>query len=343
PFDQPSADVIVRSIDHVDFLVHRTILAQASPVFADMFTLPQQPRETTDTDLPVVEVSEDKETLRQLLLLCYPVSKPALTSPEEIVPVLAVAFKYDMQWPVDLLSAYLKPIMSTRPLRVWAVACGAHLEELAQEAVEQIKACRVAPETATGVVCRLVRAEGRRVLTNVSAGAYARLREHLLGRDSFTLYPAFPPAPSSTNPPAVEAFVDFVPADPPPDIRLRCTDNKVVEAHRLILLLYMAKVTLTEQPREDPHSLPLSSVSIPSTQLVPLLRVCYRGASGLPSGPEAVASVLSDCRKLQMDGMCPMVEHRWKETAEAAPFEAYFAAADHFDPCDAATAARKTL
>ncbi|OSD05502.1 hypothetical protein PYCCODRAFT_1465386 [Trametes coccinea BRFM310] len=41
PFDQPSADIVLRSSDGVDFHVHSQILAQASPFFATMFSLPQ--------------------------------------------------------------------------------------------------------------------------------------------------------------------------------------------------------------------------------------------------------------------------------------------------------------
>lgn len=41
PFDQPSADLILRTADLVDFRVHTQILAQASPFFASMLALPQ--------------------------------------------------------------------------------------------------------------------------------------------------------------------------------------------------------------------------------------------------------------------------------------------------------------
>ena len=37
PFNQPSADITIRTSDHVDFHVHSQILSQASPVFATMF------------------------------------------------------------------------------------------------------------------------------------------------------------------------------------------------------------------------------------------------------------------------------------------------------------------
>ena len=38
-FDDPTADVILRTSDHVDFRVHRAVLPLASPAFRDMFVL----------------------------------------------------------------------------------------------------------------------------------------------------------------------------------------------------------------------------------------------------------------------------------------------------------------
>ena len=46
PFNKPTADVILRSSDDVDFRVHKVILAEASPVFEGMFSIPQPPAET---------------------------------------------------------------------------------------------------------------------------------------------------------------------------------------------------------------------------------------------------------------------------------------------------------
>ena len=37
PFDKPSADVILRTSDFVDFYVHKVVLSLASAFFEDMF------------------------------------------------------------------------------------------------------------------------------------------------------------------------------------------------------------------------------------------------------------------------------------------------------------------
>ena len=39
-FADADADIILRSSDNVDFLVHRLILSKASPVFSDILTIP---------------------------------------------------------------------------------------------------------------------------------------------------------------------------------------------------------------------------------------------------------------------------------------------------------------
>ena len=44
PFDKETTDLILRTSDHVEFHVWKGILAEASPVFEDMFVL-QQPRQ----------------------------------------------------------------------------------------------------------------------------------------------------------------------------------------------------------------------------------------------------------------------------------------------------------
>lgn len=41
PFDDPEADIILRSSDNVDFHVYKFLLSLVSPVFKSMFALPQ--------------------------------------------------------------------------------------------------------------------------------------------------------------------------------------------------------------------------------------------------------------------------------------------------------------
>lgn len=70
-FDDPLADVILRSCDSVDFRVRKSILSEVSGFSRDMFSLPQLPDyvsfsvsdDASMDGLPVVPVSEDKEAL----------------------------------------------------------------------------------------------------------------------------------------------------------------------------------------------------------------------------------------------------------------------------------------
>lgn len=72
--NSPTADVILRSSGPkvVEFRVHKAILSIASPVFEDMFSLPQP---VTEKALPVCDVSEDAITVEALLRLVYPVEE----------------------------------------------------------------------------------------------------------------------------------------------------------------------------------------------------------------------------------------------------------------------------
>lgn len=90
-FDRPSADVILRSSDNVDFRVHKLILSEASPVFESMFTLPGN-----DADLPVIPISEPPTALHAVLGVLYPGKGLLIASVTEAGTVLALADKYAM-------------------------------------------------------------------------------------------------------------------------------------------------------------------------------------------------------------------------------------------------------
>ncbi|KAH8983101.1 hypothetical protein EDB92DRAFT_1891810, partial [Lactarius akahatsu] len=94
--DISEADVVVRSSDRADFLVHKAILASSSPVFRDMFSLPQSPNNGTVDELAVVEISEDAELVRCLITILYPIPSEIPASYDRILALLAAAQKYDM-------------------------------------------------------------------------------------------------------------------------------------------------------------------------------------------------------------------------------------------------------
>jgi hypothetical protein len=90
------ADVILQSSDIVSFRVHKLVLAISSPLFKDMFSLPQ-PRDAEVIDgLPVVRVSEDAEVLHSLLTVLYPIPFVITDSYEKTLDLLSASQKYDM-------------------------------------------------------------------------------------------------------------------------------------------------------------------------------------------------------------------------------------------------------
>ncbi|KAH9931717.1 uncharacterized protein BXZ73DRAFT_3833, partial [Epithele typhae] len=335
PFDQPSVDLILRSSGHVYFHVHRAILTQASPVFADMFSIPQPSTAPQSDHPPVVDVSETEETLRCLLLLCYPLNKPHMESLQDVEPVLMAAIKYDMEWPLSFLSDRLQSAIADHPLRVWAIACRAGLAGIAQQAAATMKAPQASTETMTASIRTHLQAEGLGVLDRIGAGTYYRLREYLRSPSSscvFTILPVPstvpPPAtvksPSST-PSSLDITPSFITPDLPVDITLKCSDNVRVKTHKLMLVVHMPK---------NPHIVQVEDggtveIHFPSQTVVDLLRVCYLTEVGLPLTLDRIARALEASQSLGMDGVAAALHRRWKEKAASSPVAAFFAAAAH--------------
>ena len=94
--DISEADVVVRSSDRANFPVHKAILASSSPVFRDMFSLPQSPNNGTVDGLPVVDIPGDAEVVRSLITILYPIPSKIPASYERILALLAAAQKFDM-------------------------------------------------------------------------------------------------------------------------------------------------------------------------------------------------------------------------------------------------------
>lgn len=138
-FCDEDADVIVRSSDGTEFRLYRVILAKVSPVFKDMFTLPQSPSVVDDRDsadsidgLPVVDLSEDSRTLDILFRFCYPCERPELKSIDDVYLVLQAADKYDMEAIATQARKIWRGITALDPLRAFAIACKMHWIEEAR-------------------------------------------------------------------------------------------------------------------------------------------------------------------------------------------------------------------
>ncbi|KAH9939280.1 uncharacterized protein BXZ73DRAFT_43725 [Epithele typhae] len=353
PFNQANADTILRSADLVDFRVHRLILSQASPFFADMFSLPQPLG--VEQRVPVIDVSEDSKTLRYLLSACYPTDRPEVETLEEIVPVLVAGMKYSMDWLAKTLSKSLVALIPQDPLQVWAHACRSELPVVARLAISDIRRRGTAEKPAIRVLDDMIREAGVvSLFQGINSGTYFRLRQSIRrsSENSFVIRPPPHYFPESSRPIPPTKKLPFVLANPRPDIALKCYDSDVIiEAHGLMVALQFPRVLhleilrLRRRHTACTPSIPTHHVDMPFTTLCNLLGACYKGVSAIPTDVDAVAQMLRQCQRYQVAAPIEsLVRQRWDEVSTASPLEAYFAAVRHgIRAGDVQAAAEKTL
>jgi hypothetical protein len=121
-FTKPSADVILRPSDGVEFRVHKAVLSAASDFFQDMFSLPQYSSTDSPRDLPVFPVEEDAHALNSLLRLVYPVPDPPLESLKLVTSVVAAAEKYQMEEDLSITKKAWLDCAEQHPVRAFALA-----------------------------------------------------------------------------------------------------------------------------------------------------------------------------------------------------------------------------
>ncbi|KAL5524711.1 hypothetical protein ACEPAF_9856 [Sanghuangporus sanghuang] len=140
PFDGTRFDVILKSVDHVNFHVLKSVLELASPFFADMFSLPQPPAEDENPgEIPVISLAETSTTLDALLRFCYPVKRPRLDQQDVlmIAEVLRAAVKYDIDAAIEATKEAFEKrvnVSGTEAIKGYAMACSMHLYEEARMA-----------------------------------------------------------------------------------------------------------------------------------------------------------------------------------------------------------------
>jgi hypothetical protein len=131
PFDDPNADIIIRSCDGVQFRTYKLLLSLASPIFKDMLAIPQpQPLDKAQSDTPIVDLTESSPTIRRLLFFCYPAAiepppDSKLQSLSEIAELVQATTKYEMYGArkTALRLLFQPPFIDAEPLRVYAIAC----------------------------------------------------------------------------------------------------------------------------------------------------------------------------------------------------------------------------
>ena len=132
-FCADDADVVIRAAGTRDFRAHKIVLSLVSPIFKDMFTIPQPPIDALGT-LPHVDVVESAETWENILRTVYPMPNPVIGNLNDLASLLLAAKKYEMQF---VTNSHLKTFESRRfiqqsPLHLYAIACACELEDQAR-------------------------------------------------------------------------------------------------------------------------------------------------------------------------------------------------------------------
>ena len=130
-FNWPDGDVILRTTHGTetrDFRVHKLFLSFTSPVFKDMFTIPQPSSSASDVD--IVDLSDPPRALELILRFIYPSPvSPVVEDLTIVSEALNLADKYDIEVARSRLRSSLRELAKTEPLRVYAIACRLGLEE----------------------------------------------------------------------------------------------------------------------------------------------------------------------------------------------------------------------
>ena len=307
PFNNPAADIVIRSSDGVNFHVRSGIVAEASPIFSDMFEIPLPDRHANPNSpdfmdgKPVVTVQEDNVTLDRLLRLCYPTADPVLSEMRDVRTVLAAALKYEMEEATALMTRTLLSFVDQRPLAVWATACELRLEDEA----------KIAARRMLGVD---IPADPPPELQNVSAGAYYRLLKfHKAGGAVSEEFKFSEPDPSEDCSQAKPSrTLPCTPityqSRPFADIICRSTDGIEYRTHKIILSSVSPSLRnrIDALPSHPTSDLPVLEIDVHGTTFGPLLELCYpvkRDTRELHSTPVRDAlTMMSAAQRLEMDG-----------------------------------------
>ncbi|KAH9940719.1 uncharacterized protein BXZ73DRAFT_98547 [Epithele typhae] len=369
PFDNPKADIILRTSDSVDFYVFSQVLIAASPVFESMFEFPQPPPDdqTLRIGRPTVTLTEDSKSIATVLKICYPIIKPTEWSLEEMEAGMRAALKFDMELPIAVLTDALEAAVQTRPLAVWAIACRINQENLALRAAQNLNRTPQTARSRRHPILRLNGLDGAEELEasceGITAGDFYRLcefdRHYIWSRDKYELdcppFPLLTPPGSSTDPTAsptpsdeshIATTIAILADVPSPDVILRSSDNITFQAHRAVLTTSSHKLATEIAAQMDPSSLASTSdasstsIALPSVSLdicgvvlATLVITCYDKHLNSPpillTSPTHCVQVIKAAEAYGMMDTLSLLFRHWRLTAANAPLAAF---------CEAATA-----
>ncbi|KAI0272635.1 hypothetical protein BC834DRAFT_966631 [Gloeopeniophorella convolvens] len=133
PFDDPRADLILRTSDGANFRVHQIILSLASTVFADKIdALPKN----EDHDPPTIELQEDSKALNLALRQCYPLPCTEITELQDAHRILEFSRKYKIEKLRQVATRCLTDSIERHPVGTYAIAVAHGFDSIAVQAVK---------------------------------------------------------------------------------------------------------------------------------------------------------------------------------------------------------------
>ena len=133
----PDADIILRASGGREFHAHKLILSLASPVFRDMFSIPQP--SDGSTQIPIVDVGDPPEALEIFLQIIYPFHNPPIDNAEAVASLLRLADKYNAGVALDAYKDYLPSMcINPPPIHMYAASCACGRETEAQAAARRV-------------------------------------------------------------------------------------------------------------------------------------------------------------------------------------------------------------
>jgi len=132
----PDADVILRASGGKELYAHKLVLSLASPVFRDMFSVPQPPDESSQT--PIVDVGDPPGVLEMFLQIVYPVPNPPINDAETLASLLHLADKYDAKVVLDAYKNLPSVCINPSPIHAYAIFCACGREKEAEAAARRV-------------------------------------------------------------------------------------------------------------------------------------------------------------------------------------------------------------
>ena len=169
-FTADDADIILRASRcdvPRDFCVHRIILSIASPVFKNMFDVPQPSPSPVEATIPIINVDDTPEDLEVFLRVIYPVGLPAMSTLDAISHALVILDKYQVQGGSlqPLRSLLISPeFLKADPIRVYSLACGWGFKEEADIAAPYTSSLDVLTRACEEDIQRMTGMEYHRIL-----------------------------------------------------------------------------------------------------------------------------------------------------------------------------------